>query len=100
MDSNKAYKIPIAHGEGRYYASEETINKLNENDQVIFRYCTEEAEVSDEVNPNGSIENIAGICNEGRNVFGMMPHPERAADEELANEDGRAMFESVLAHCQ
>jgi phosphoribosylformylglycinamidine synthase len=100
LDSDKAYKIPIAHGEGRYYASEETINKLNTNDQVIFRYCTEEAEVTDDVNPNGSIDNIAGICNEGRNVFGMMPHPERAADEELSNEDGRAMFESVLAHCQ
>lgn len=100
LDSSKAYKIPIAHGEGRYYASEETINKLNTNDQVIFRYCTEEGEVSEEINPNGSVENIAGICNEGRNVFGMMPHPERAADKELANEDGRAMFESVLAHCQ
>ena len=65
----------------------------------MFRYCTEQAEVSGDVNPNGSINNIAGVCNEARNVFGMMPHPERAADAELSNLDGKAMFESILAHC-
>ena len=100
LDPNKAYKIPIAHGEGRYYASDETIQKLNANDQILFKYCNEQGEVSSAENPNGSIENIAGICNEGRNVFGMMPHPERASDDELANTDGKAMFMSILAHCQ
>lgn len=99
LDASKAYKIPIAHGEGRYYAGEETIQKLAANNQILFKYCTEDGEVNDEVNPNGSIDNIAGICNENRNVFGMMPHPERAADSELANLDGKAMFESILAHC-
>lgn len=99
LNSQKAYKIPIAHGEGRYYASAETIDKLEDNNQILFKYCSEEAEVSKSVNPNGSIDNIAGICNEGRNVFGMMPHPERAADAELSNLDGKAMFESILAHC-
>ena len=96
----KAYKIPIAHGEGRFYASEEVINKLEANKQILFQYCSEDGTVSDEVNPNGSVKNIAGICNEGRNVFGMMPHPERAADETLSNIDGRAMFESILEYCK
>lgn len=94
-----AYKIPIAHGEGRFYAAPEVIEKLNKNNQVLFKYSTAEGEVTNEVNPNGSVQNIAGICNENRNVFGMMPHPERAADESLANLDGKAMFESLLAHC-
>ncbi len=100
LDMSKAYKIPIAHGEGRYFASNETIDKLEENDQILFKYCDEEGKVSKITNPNGSILNIAGICNEGRNVFGMMPHPERAADTELANEDGKAMFLSILNHCK
>lgn len=99
LNSQKAYKIPIAHGEGRYYASAETIDKLSSNNQILFKYCNEEVEVLKSANPNGSIDNIAGICNEGRNVFGMMPHPERAADAELSNLDGKAMFESILAHC-
>ena len=89
--------IPIAHGEGRYHADSETLKILNENDQVLFRYCDENGNITDEANPNGAIENIAGVCNAGRNVFGMMPHPERAADEELSNTDGRALFESILA---
>lgn len=100
LDSNRTYKIPIAHGEGRFYASDEVIKKLEENNQVLFRYSTEGGEVTADVNPNGSINNIAGICNENRNVFGMMPHPERAADEELSNIDGRAMFESILKYCK
>lgn len=99
LNTEKAYKIPIAHGEGRYYASNDVIEKLTNNNQILFNYCTDEAEVSNDVNPNGSINNIAGICNEGRNVFGMMPHPERASDMELSNTDGKAMFESILAHC-
>ncbi len=98
--TDKAYKIPIAHGEGRYYASDETIQKLTANDQILFRYCDKDGEVNKEDNPNGSLENIAGICNEGKNVFGMMPHPERAADAELANTDGREMFLSILEYCQ
>lgn len=97
---DKAYKIPIAHGEGRFYAPDETLAKLKANDQILFYYCNENGEVNTGTNPNGSLENIAGICNEGKNVFGMMPHPERAADEELANTDGRALFMSILEYCQ
>jgi phosphoribosylformylglycinamidine synthase len=99
LNTAKAYQIPIAHGEGRFYAPQEVIERLEKNNQVIFRYATDEAEVKDDVNPNGSINNIAGICNEKGNVFGMMPHPERAADAELANMDGKALFESILANC-
>ena len=99
LDADKAYKIPIAHGEGRFFASDEVIERLETNGQVMFRYCTEDGAVSDDANPNGSLENIAGITNENRNVFGMMPHPERASDSELSNEDGRAMFESLLKYC-
>ncbi len=99
LDANKAYKIPIAHGEGRFYADDATIQKLYDNDQVLFHYCSEDGEVSDETNPNGSVKSIAGITNEKRNVFGMMPHPERAADEALSNLDGKKMFESILANC-
>ena len=89
--------VPIAHGEGRYHADAETLKMLNDNDQVLFRYCDENGNITDKANPNGAIENIAGVCNAGRNVFGMMPHPERAADEELSNTDGRVLFESILA---
>jgi phosphoribosylformylglycinamidine synthase len=96
LDLNKGYKIPIAHGEGRFYADDKTIQELNENGQVIFRYCTENGEVTSEANPNGAVENIAGICNAGRNVFGMMPHPERAADSNLGNTDGLDLFRSLL----
>ena len=96
LDQNRAYQIPIAHGEGRFHASEDVIKELNDNDQVLFRYCNENAEVTEDVNPNGSIQNIAGVTNSSKNVFGMMPHPERAADSELNNEDGKALFESWL----
>lgn len=99
LDIERTYKIPIAHGEGRFYAASETIESILENDQVLFRYASEEGVASDEFNPNGSINNIAGICNKGRNVFGMMPHPERAADAELNNEDGKLLFESLLKFC-
>lgn len=97
LDKNKAYKIPIAHGEGRYYADDETLKQMRLNNQILFRYCDEKGVISEGSNPNGSIENIAGVCNEGRNVFGMMPHPERAADIELGNTDGKSIFESMLA---
>ena len=100
LDATKSYKIPIAHGEGRFYADDDTIKRLMENKQVLFQYVDENGDATAEANPNGSVNNIAGICNEGRNVFGMMPHPERAADKDLANEDGRAFFESILKYCQ
>jgi len=93
---NKALKIPIAHGEGKYYANAETIKQLNANGQILFRYCDENGNVNDAANPNGATENIAGVCNAAKNVFGMMPHPERAADKELFNEDGKFIFESIM----
>ena len=96
LDVDTAYKIPIAHGEGRYFASPKVIEELNDKDQVFFRYCDDSGQVSDSVNPNGSVDNIAGICNSGRNIFGMMPHPERAADVELGNTDGKLLFDSIL----
>lgn len=89
-------RIPIAHGEGRYYADAATLKALSERDQVIFRYCDAEGRINDAANPNGSVEHIAGICNAGRNVFGMMPHPERAADERLGNTDGLHLFTSLV----
>lgn len=96
VPKNKALKIPIAHGEGRYYADEKTMKQLKDNDQILFRYCDEQGNVTEASNPNGSLENIAGVCNSGKNVFGMMPHPERAADEVLNNTDGKLIFESIL----
>ena len=92
----KALKIPIAHGEGKYFADAETLVNLNKNGQILFRYCDENGAITDEANPNGASENIAGVCNVTKNVFGMMPHPERAADELLANTDGKSLFESIL----
>jgi phosphoribosylformylglycinamidine synthase len=99
LDLNRAYKIPIAHGEGRFYAGEDSLKKIYDNNQVIFQYCSENGEISTEFNPNGSVNNIAGIRNVGKNVFGMMPHPERAADQALNNEDGKLLFESLLKNC-
>jgi len=96
IPSDKALKIPVAHGEGKYYADEETLKKINSNKQVLFRYCDASGNITADANPNGATENIAGICNEGKNVFGMMPHPERASDEDLNNVDGRLIFESIL----
>jgi phosphoribosylformylglycinamidine synthase subunit PurQ / glutaminase len=93
---DKALKIPIAHGEGRYYADDKTIQELEKNQQVLFKYCSAEGIVTPEANPNGSINNIAGVCNKNRNVFGMMPHPERASDTELSNTDGRLIMDSIL----
>jgi phosphoribosylformylglycinamidine synthase subunit PurQ / glutaminase len=90
------FKIPIAHGEGRYYADEKTLNGLEANGQVIFRYCDEGGKISAAANPNGSLRNIAGITNSRRNVFGMMPHPERACSSILGNTDGRAIIKNLL----
>ena len=94
---DKVYKIPIAHGEGRYYADDATLDILEKNNQVLFRYCDEKGNVVPEANPNGSVRNIAGICNETRNVFGMMPHPERACSSLLGNTDGRKIFEILFS---
>ncbi len=91
----KALKIPIAHAEGRYYADKSTLDALEANDQVLFRYCDEQGRPTPEANPNGSERHIAGICNAGRNVFGMMPHPERAAEAILGNVDGRDILSMV-----
>jgi phosphoribosylformylglycinamidine synthase subunit PurQ / glutaminase len=93
----QVYKIPVAHGEGRFYADEKTLDKLENNDQVLFRYCDEKGAVTPEANPNGSVRNIAGICNKDRNVFGMMPHPERACSFALNNTDGRKIFNKLFS---
>ena len=90
------YKIPIAHGEGRYYASEEVLDSLEANGQVLFRYCDENGNITEAANPNGTSRNIAGICNATRNVFGMMPHPERACSDALGNIDGRLIIQTLL----
>jgi phosphoribosylformylglycinamidine synthase I len=97
IDPQRALKIPVAHGEGNYFADADVLKSINDNDQVIFRYCDEAGNITTDANPNGSIENIAGVTNITRNVFGFMPHPERAADPILANEDGLAIFESILS---
>src|SRR5688500_16235467 len=95
-NSDDIYKIPVAHGEGRYYADEQTLNELEANGQVIFRYCDENGKINEAANPNGAIKNIAGICNANRNVFGMMPHPERACSDVLGNSDGRQIIKDLL----
>jgi phosphoribosylformylglycinamidine synthase I len=97
IDPQRALKIPIAHGEGNYFADAAVLASLYENDQVLFKYCDEAGNITTDANPNGSLDNIAGICNKNRNVFGFMPHPERASDSLLANEDGLAIFESILS---
>jgi len=88
--------VPIAHGEGCYFADDATIAKLNAEKRILARYSDADGQVTDRANPNGSRENIAGICNEGRNVFGLMPHPERACDPLLGSIDGRVIFQSIL----
>ena len=90
-------KMPIAHNEGNYFASDETLKKIVDNDQVAFKYCNQEGEVTSQSNPNGSLENIAGILNDRKNVLGLMPHPERAAESALGCEDGKYIFESILS---
>ncbi len=97
LPPDRALQIPIAHADGRYYADEATLDRLEANEQVLFRYCSPSGEPTAAANPNGSARHIAGICNERRNVMGMMPHPERAAEEVLGNTDGRLIFESLLS---
>ncbi|MFA0782902.1 phosphoribosylformylglycinamidine synthase subunit PurQ [Fervidibacter sacchari] len=90
-------RIPIAHNDGRFFCDEETLKRLERNGQIVFRYCTPEGEITEEANPNGSIENIAGIVNERGNVLGMMPHPERASEKLLGSEDGLLIWRSILS---
>jgi phosphoribosylformylglycinamidine synthase len=90
-------RIPIAHGEGNYFCDEKMLETLEANEQILFRYVDAEGDATDHANPNGSLANIAGICNEARNVAGMMPHPERAAEPILGSADGRLIFESLIA---
>jgi phosphoribosylformylglycinamidine synthase len=90
--------IPIAHGDGNYFTDDETLKRLEGNNQIIFRYCTSGGEIAEEANPNGSIANIAGIINERGNVLGMMPHPERASDPPLRFTDGQQIFKSIIEH--
>lgn len=93
---NKPLKIPIAHGEGRFYANDELLDQLEANGQVLYRYCDEQGNIVPAANPNGASRNIAGITNKDRNVFGMMPHPERACSPALGNIDGRIIMEALL----
>ena len=95
-ENNQVITIPIAHGEGSYYADADTLKALEDNGQVVFRYCDSVGELTPESNPNGSLNNIAGICNRQGNVLGMMPHPERASDAALGCTDGVALFEGLL----
>jgi phosphoribosylformylglycinamidine synthase len=92
----RPYKVPIAHAEGNYYGAPDLIKELEDQDQILFRYCDAAGNITAEANPNGSLANIAGICNADKNVFGLMPHPERAADTLLGNLDGKLILEQVL----
>lgn len=96
LDLHQSYNIPIAHGEGRYHATNEVLKQMIQNDQILFKYADKNGNIDSSANPNGSVENIAGICNSNRNVLGMMPHPERAAESILGNTDGLKLFESFL----
>jgi phosphoribosylformylglycinamidine synthase len=95
LDSGEVLSIPIAHAEGNYVCDDATLAELESGNQIIFRYCDEEGDVTDEANPNGALSNIAGICNREGNVLGMMPHPERACEELLGSNDGRDIFRSL-----
>lgn len=95
-NEGEIFKIPIAHGEGRYYATEDILNQLEANQQILFRYCDEVGKIVPEANPNGSARNIAGICNKDRTIFGMMPHPERACSPVLGNTDGKKIFKILF----
>jgi phosphoribosylformylglycinamidine synthase subunit PurQ / glutaminase len=100
IPAGKVLRVPIAHGEGCYFADDETLAKLKENNQILWHYCDAAGNLTDPANPNGSLQNIAGICNERRNVAGLMPHPERACEPALGSDDGKLIFESVIAVLQ
>ncbi|MFM8229974.1 MAG: phosphoribosylformylglycinamidine synthase subunit PurQ, partial [Chthoniobacterales bacterium] len=94
--AGQVLRVPVAHGEGCYYADEETMRRLEDANRVAFRYCDADGNISPQSNPNGSLHNIAGILNEKDNVLGLMPHPERACEDRLGSSDGRLVFESLL----
>ncbi len=96
VEKTKVLKLPVAQSHGRYFAREEDLIKLHQNDLILYRYCDEIGRISMHTNPGGSTDNIAAICSENRNVYGIIPHPERACDDELGNTDGRIIFESVM----
>lgn len=100
LHKGQVLDIPIAHGEGNYFADPETLKQLDANNQILVRYCDKKGNVTPEANPNGSLENIAGICSHGRNVFGLMPHPERVCDPLLGGTDGRGIFQSMIEAVQ
>ncbi|MBU2585489.1 MAG: phosphoribosylformylglycinamidine synthase subunit PurQ [Bacteroidetes bacterium] len=93
---NETIKIPIAHGEGNYFADDDTLKSLEDNERILLKYCDRDGNITPEANPNGSIANIAGICNRTKNVFGLMPHPERCSESILGNTNGLKIFESVF----
>ena len=97
LTSGQVFRVPIAHGEGNYFADDRTLDELEANGQVVFRYCDEEGRLTAESNPNGSARHIAGICNSGRNVLGLMPHPERCSEAILGNAEGLLVFKSIAA---
>ena len=97
LNLNQVLRMPIAHGEGNYFADDDVLDSLERNRQVVFRYCDAEGRITRESNPNGSARNIAGICNRDRNVLGMMPHPERCSEALLGNSDGLGVFQSIAA---
>jgi phosphoribosylformylglycinamidine synthase len=96
LTPGEVLEMPIGHGEGNYFCDEATLQQLHQREQIIFRYTTPQGEITAEANPNGSLENIAGICNEGRNVLGMMPHPERASEDVLGMKDGLKLLSSLV----
>ena len=96
MHRGQVVRMPISHGEGRFYIDQAAWRRLVDNDQIVFRYCNGSGELAREANPNGSLDHVAGVCNDRRNVLGLMPHPERAAEAILGSEDGRLMFASIL----
>ena len=98
LQKGEVLEIPIGHGDGNYFCDDATLAQLKQNRQIIFRYATPQGDVTPEANPNGSLENIAGICNEGRNVLGMMPHPERASEDLLGMKDGLKILRALVSN--
>ncbi len=96
LKKDQPFTIPIAHGEGRYTTDADSLKRLQDNEQILFRYCSDEGILGADFNPNGSMDHIAGVCNQGKNVFGMMPHPERASDDLLGNTDGMKIIKGFL----
>lgn len=95
-NKGEVINLPIAHADGNYFVDDQTLKRLQDNGQIVFRYCDADGKTTDDANPNGSLLNIAGVCNEKRNILGMMPHPERCAEEIMGNTDGKRVFESIL----